>query len=260
MVQPIILYSKSHNVLTTPVKLVTTEEDHKESISLIQDLKDTLESVGGLGLAANQIGRNLSICVCKIGESIITMINPSYEPCPQPLGEDVTEISEEACLSLPDVVVKIPRYKDIYVSFVNPDADWEYQSMFMEFPNSVIAQHEIDHLNGIINIDYLTPLQINLLGNKLKRIARGNVPINYVGMIWKENKRSWNLIGSHLKLLEFYSYQNKIQEDATKVLEKLKGEITGSLDNSIITGDNNGTEESNSSQEIEFETEEDTTR
>jgi peptide deformylase len=254
MIQPIVLYSKAHNILNTPVKQVTTEEDREATTTLIQDLKDTLESVGGLGLAANQIGRNLSVCVCKINDNVFTMINPVITN-----ASDEMELSEEGCLSLPDVVVKIQRHNNIEVSFVNPDSNWEYETMKFDFPNSVIPQHEIDHLNGRIMIDYLTPLQITLLGNKLKRISRGNVSINYVGMVWRDNKKSWNLIGSYLKLAEFYSYQNKIMQDKLNQLN-INSEITGSTDNSVTIGDNNVTEESNSSEENQFEPEENTSR
>lgn len=215
MIQPIVLYSQSHNILNTKVSLVNLEEDKNPISSLISDLKETLSSVGGLGLAANQIGRNESVCLVNINGNIITMINPEIIS-----HSNETKISIEGCLSIPDLSVKVNRYETVTVKFINPDFSWKEDEMFFEFPNSVVVQHEIDHLNGKIMIDELSPMQRNLIQTKLKRVSRGNIDINYVGMIWRDSQKSWSLVGPMHKLAEFYSQFQKQEENSTEDVNK----------------------------------------
>jgi hypothetical protein len=117
----------------------------------------------------------------------------------------------------------------------------------VEFPHSVIVQHEVDHLNGILMIDYISPMQNQLIQTKLKKINRGNANINYVGMVWRNSSRSWSLVGPFHKLVEYYNYhstnnslsdngeingiinESEIivkQEEATQTQENPSGQIT----------------------------------
>lgn len=203
MIQPIVLYSSSHNILRTKTKTSNIQEDRESLTKLITDMKDTLESVGGLGLAANQIGRNESVCLVKLSETLLTMVNPQITAY-----SDEKSDSVEGCLSLPDLTAKVKRNNSVTVKFVNPDNDWMEDAITVDFPNSVVVQHEIDHLNGKLMIDDLSPLQRNLIQTKMKKIARGNANINYVGMIWRDSQKSWSLVGPYHKLVEFYSYHS----------------------------------------------------
>lgn len=203
MIQPIVLYSSSHNILRTKTKASNIQEDRESLTKLIEDMKDTLGSVGGLGLAANQIGRNESVCLVKLGETLLTMVNPQITAY-----SDEKSDSVEGCLSLPDLTAKVKRSNSVTVKFVNPDKDWTEETISVDFPNSVVIQHEIDHLNGKLMVDELTPLQKNLIQTKMKKIARGNANINYVGMIWRDSQKSWSLVGPYHKLVEFYSYHS----------------------------------------------------
>jgi peptide deformylase len=215
MIQPIVLYSSNHNILRTKTKQSNIQNDRENLEKLIQDMKDTLESVGGLGLAANQLGRDESVCLVKLDNNIITMINPQIVSSN---GEKKTSI--EGCLSLPDITSKVERDETISVKFINPDTEWSEQEMEIDFPNSVIVQHEIDHLNGKLMIDYLTPLQKNLINTKLKKVSRGNADINYVGMVWRDSQRSWSLVGTMVKLMEFYSQHQEKEENKEVATEK----------------------------------------
>lgn len=203
MIQPIVLYGSGHNILRTKTKKSEIEKDRESLTKLIQDMKDTLSSVGGLGLAANQIGRDESVCIINFEDKSVTMVNPVIT---ERAGEK--KISVEGCLSLPDLSARVERDEIISVKFVNPDADWVEQEMRVEFPYSVVVQHEVDHLDGKLMIDDLSPLQRNLVQTKLKRISRGNTNINYVGMIWRDSVKSWSLVGPYHKLLEFYNYRS----------------------------------------------------
>ena len=207
MIQPIVMYSPSHKILTTKTK--QSDVSKKEELQvLIQNMKDTLNSVGGLGLAANQLGRDESVCLVKFEDQIVTMINPTIT---NRSGEK--KISVEGCLSLPDINTKVERDEIISVQFVNPDNEWKEDEIRVEFPNSVIVQHEVDHLNGKLMIDRLSPMQKNLIQTKLKRVSRGNMDINYVGMIWRDSQKSWSLVGPFMKLMEFYNQSAEKHEE-----------------------------------------------
>lgn len=213
MIQPIVLYSSNHKILRTKTKQSNAEGDKDNLLKLIGDMKETLESVGGLGLAANQLGRDESICLVKLNDKVVTMVNPEIIDSG---GE--TKVSVEGCLSLPDISVRVDRHENITVKFINPDEDWQQQEIKVEFPNSVIVQHELDHLNGKLMIDYCTPFERTLISTKLKRVARGNTNINYVGMIWRDSVKSWSLVGPFMKLMEFYNQAQQKQENVEEVV------------------------------------------
>jgi peptide deformylase len=212
MIQPIVLYSSNHKILRTKTKQSNIEADRENLEKLIADMKDTLQSVGGLGLAANQLGRDESVCLVKLDDNVLTMVNPQITSRG---GEKKTSI--EGCLSLPDITAKVERDETISVKFINPDAEWSEQEIQVEFPNSVVIQHEVDHLNGKLMTDELSPMQRNLIQTKLKKVARGNTDVNYVGMIWRDSVRSWSLVGPYHKLMEFYSQFQKNEETSEEI-------------------------------------------
>ena len=212
MIQPIVLYSSNHKILRTKTKQSNIQTDRENLEKLIADMKDTLQSVGGLGLAANQLGRDESVCLVKLDDNVLTMINPQITSRG---GEKKTSI--EGCLSLPDITAKVERDETISVKFINPDAEWSEQEIQVEFPNSVVIQHEVDHLNGKLMTDELSPMQRNLIQTKLKKVARGNTDVNYVGMIWRDSVRSWSLVGPYHKIMEFYSQFQKNEETSEEI-------------------------------------------
>ena len=215
MIQPIVLYSSNHNVLRTKTKRSDIEKEKENLQKLIGDMKDTLQSIGGLGLAANQLGRDESVCLVQFGEQTITMVNPVITG-----REGETKISIEGCLSLPDVSAKVQRDEIISVKFINPDNEWREEELRVEFPNSVVVQHEIDHLNGKLMTDNLSPMEKNLIATKLKRVSRGNAEINYVGMIWRDSQKSWSLVGPYMKLMQFYSQFQREEENSIEEIDK----------------------------------------
>lgn len=215
MIQPIVLYSSNHKILRTKTKRSDVEKERETLSNLIQDMTDTLESIGGLGLAANQLGRDESVCLVKFGEQTITMVNPVTTG-----REGESKISIEGCLSLPDISAKVQRDEIVSVKFINPDNEWQEEELRVEFPNSVVVQHEVDHLNGKLMIDDLTPMEKNLISTKLKRVSRGNAEINYVGMIWRNSQKSWSLVGPYMKLMQFYSQFQKQEENSPEEVDK----------------------------------------
>jgi peptide deformylase len=212
MIQPIVLYSPNHKVLQNKTKKSDTVNNIENINQVIGDMKDTLETVGGLGLAANQIGRDESICIVKFGKEIITMVNPTIVS-----REGEKKISIEGCLSLPDISAKVERDEIISVKFINPDNQWQEEEIRVDFPNSVIVQHEIDHLNGKLMIDGFSPMEKNLISTKLKKVSRGNAEINYVGMIWRSSQKSWSLVGPYHRLMQFYA---QFEQEAKNIEEE----------------------------------------
>ncbi len=119
----------------------------KEVLKLIKDMEQTLIAVDGLGLAAPQINESLRLCLAKIGGRITPLINP-----------DVTwrsremMIAEEGCLSLPGDWANVPRAIAIIVKYQN--ARGQEQERKLSDLEARIVQHEVDHLEGILIVDY----------------------------------------------------------------------------------------------------------
>lgn len=124
----------------------------KKLLKLAKQMIETMHAQEGVGLAAPQIGENIRMFVMKFfqqdGEkySIWTVINPIIIETSSDM-----EIDTEGCLSLPDIQGKVARYRKIILSFLNERG--EKQKIKLEGLNARIAQHEIDHLDGVLFID-----------------------------------------------------------------------------------------------------------
>ena len=121
----------------------------RKILKLIREMGRAMKSEKGVGLAAPQVGESLRIIVVLLdGKNTVPMINPditdhSYE----------TECGEEGCLSLPGKWGQVQRYKTILVKYI--DEKGEKRILKLEGFNARVAQHEIDHLDGILFTDYL---------------------------------------------------------------------------------------------------------
>lgn len=126
-----------------PVKMVddTTRQ-------LIADMGEVMLANNGIGLAAPQVGVTERIIVVHTKEGVIPMINPEITK-----HSLTKETGEEGCLSIPDFFGPVKRYKKITVRFLDQDGEngqLEAVGLFAR-----VIQHEIDHLNGVLFIDYL---------------------------------------------------------------------------------------------------------
>ncbi|MFC1526030.1 peptide deformylase [Candidatus Latescibacterota bacterium] len=140
-----------------------------EAKGLIQDLLDTLEEADGVGLAAPQIGVKRRVLVVDVSSQEankppIALVNPVIT-----IGEGMA-IGEEGCLSIPDLYGDVPRYTSIEVEALDHEGE-PFRINAQGFYARVI-QHEIDHLDGKLFIDYLTPLKRQLMRGALKRLKR----------------------------------------------------------------------------------------
>ncbi len=136
--------------------------------ALLSDMFDTMDVVGGAGLAANQIGLDLRLAVIKAaredGEIRVVIINPEVVS-----GSDIVE-EDEGCLSFPGLFAKIKRFSKVKVRALNE------KGMPVEITaDGLLAkalQHEIDHLDGVVFIDHLPMLTRLKLKPVLMRLKR----------------------------------------------------------------------------------------
>lgn len=130
----------------------------KKIRSLIADLKDTLiiqKDPIGVGLAAPQIGKNVSVFAVKPKDEIKIIINPQVISVSKNEKELIDEHTKlmEGCLSLPNLYGPLKRPDSIKINYLGEDGE-KKTTLFDAFEAQII-QHEIDHLNGILFIDRL---------------------------------------------------------------------------------------------------------
>ncbi|PIQ88316.1 MAG: peptide deformylase [Candidatus Omnitrophica bacterium CG11_big_fil_rev_8_21_14_0_20_42_13] len=118
----------------------------EEERAFFSSMVEIMHKANGVGLAANQVGVNKQMLVIDIGTGIIKIANPKI------IKKAGRVSQEEGCLSLPDIVVKVCRAKDIVVAGIN-----EHNQSVKFDAHDLLArvfQHEVDHLNGKLIIDY----------------------------------------------------------------------------------------------------------
>jgi len=177
MIYPIIAYGDP--VLREKAEAIEQGTALKE---LVQSMLATMQLARGIGLAAPQIGKNIQLFVIDLSQNALVkgskehqkvMINPVLE-----VDEKVIpNKSEEGCLSIPNVFVEVPRREKVTVRYFDPQ--WQlHEETWTGFPARVI-QHEYDHLEGKLHIDYATSLRKRLLQSKLNAISKGKVEVSY---------------------------------------------------------------------------------
>ncbi len=150
---------------------------------LVRDMLTTMTLARGVGLAAPQIGKNIRLFVVDLSQDFETkcngetgkkvLINPVLK-----IDETVApSIYEEGCLSIPNILVEVPRKEKITIRYF--DIKWQpHEEEWTGFP-ARIMQHEYDHLEGKLHIDYASSLRKKLLRGKLKAISQGKVDVPY---------------------------------------------------------------------------------
>ncbi len=134
---------------------------------LIDDMLETMYAAPGIGLAATQVNVRKRILVLDISEeknTPLALINPEL------LRKEGEEESDEGCLSVPGVFEKVKRAEKIRVRAL--DGDGNSFEMDAEGLLAVCIQHEIDHLEGKLFVDYLSPLKRQLARKKVKKEQR----------------------------------------------------------------------------------------
>jgi peptide deformylase len=176
MIYPIVMYGDP--VLRQKAKDIEKGTDLKQ---LIEDMYETMHAASGIGLAAPQIGKAIRLFVVDgtqlEDEEHMTdfkkaFINPQIvEEIGQPWE------FEEGCLSIPNIREKISRKGELKIKYY--DENWELHEEEYDGMKARIIQHEYDHIEGKLFVDYLTPLKKRLLKGKLADISKGKVDTEY---------------------------------------------------------------------------------
>ena len=164
-------------ILTIPDKRLKHKSSEVESFDkslekIVKDLFDTLYSSGnGIGLAAPQVGIKKRIIVIDLkeeGKSLpITFINPKII-----FLSDETSVNEEGCLSIPGYYAEVKRPNVVEVEWTGLDGKKNKDKLTGLM--SICIQHEIDHLDGILFIDYLSNLKKKRAQEKVKKYKKNN--------------------------------------------------------------------------------------
>jgi len=136
---------------------------------LIEDMVETMHAAPGVGLAANQVGVPLQLAVIDLsmreeeGQShpLIVIINPEV------LSMEGSVIAEEGCLSIPDYAENVKRAARVRVRA--QDRSGKPFEIEAEGLLAKALQHEIDHLNGLLFVDKLSPLKKGLFKRRFKK-------------------------------------------------------------------------------------------
>jgi len=137
-------------VLRKPTKRVTEVTD--ELRQLIADMYETMYAAEGIGLAAPQVGRTERLAVVDVEGQKFTLINPEVV---ERTGD--IDKAEEGCLSIPDIYGDVERPFTVTIRAMNENGE-QYESTASELLGRCF-QHEIDHLDGKLFLDYLSPLK-----------------------------------------------------------------------------------------------------
>ena len=135
---------------------------------LINDMIETMYDAKGIGLAATQVDRHIQLIVMDLSEnndSPRVFINPKITP----LVEDKKPY-EEGCLSVPDVYDSVERPVKVKIEALDGDG-----KPFEEIAEGLLAvciQHEMDHLNGVLFVDYLSSLKQTRARDKVRKYLK----------------------------------------------------------------------------------------
>ena len=159
-------------ILTEPNKIlrqISNPVDHvgEEEQKLMDDMLETMYAAPGIGLAAIQIGIPKRIIVMDISRGKENK-NPLHFVNPEIVWKaDENIIYEEGCLSVPNQFAEINRPKECHVKYL----DYFSQSQLLKAQGllATCIQHEIDHLEGILFIDYLSKLKKTMIIKKLSK-------------------------------------------------------------------------------------------
>lgn len=160
-------------ILTVPdprLKLVSKPVDAVDDAlrALMDDMLETMYDAEGIGLAAIQIGVDKRVIVMDLSE---TRDEPRFfvNPVITPLTEDLKPY-QEGCLSVPDVYDEVERPAQCKVEYL--DYDGEPREEIAEGLFAVCIQHEMDHLEGVVFIDYLSRLKRERAVKKVQKLKK----------------------------------------------------------------------------------------
>jgi peptide deformylase len=156
--------------LRTIAKPVTEFDDHLQT--LIDDMFETMYNARGIGLAATQVDHHIQVIVMDLSEDKSqpkVFTNPAVT-----ITGDAHKVYEEGCLSVPGFHEKVDRPADVRIDAM--DREGKPFSIEADELLAVCIQHEMDHLNGKLFVDYLSALKRNRIKDKLVKAHRKQKP------------------------------------------------------------------------------------
>ena len=163
------------HIITVPDETLKKISDPVEKVGvnekkLIKDLFETMYQSKGIGLAAVQVGILKRILVIDVStkdekKKPLSFINPIIKKI-----SDETAIYEEGCLSIPDTFIEIERPRICEVEYI--DIDGKMKNLKCDGLLSTCLQHEINHLDGKLIIDYLSKLKRDIIIKKISKLKK----------------------------------------------------------------------------------------
>ena len=158
------------NIIIEPDPILRKESEHVENIDdnirkLLDNMLETMYAAPGIGLAAVQVGILKRVIVIDISKNEekktpLFLINPEIIS-----KSKKTSVYEEGCLSLPGYFAEIERPAECQIKFI--DYNGKERVLVANGLLATCIQHEVDHLNGILFIDYLSKLKKDMIIKKL---------------------------------------------------------------------------------------------
>lgn len=179
MILPIVAYGDS--ILKREGDEVP--EDYPQLNELLENMNETMYHASGIGLAAPQVGLSIRLFVVDTVQLEDeddedfkgikkAFINPTIL---EETGEEWKY--EEGCLSIPGVRGDVLRKPTIKIKYQDENFQWHEE--IHDGMNARVIQHEYDHIEGVLFTDKLAPLKRKLVQNKLKKIMKGDVDVDY---------------------------------------------------------------------------------
>ncbi len=138
-----------------------------EHTTLAEQMLETMYAAPGIGLAATQVDQHVRLLVVDVstnGSEPYCLINPEIT------AREGEIVHEEGCLSVPEIFAKVKRSQKIAVKA--QDKHGEPFEMEAEDLLAICIQHEMDHLKGVIFVDYLSPLKRKMIEKRLEKNRR----------------------------------------------------------------------------------------
>ncbi len=128
--------------------------------AFLDKLEKTMDIADGIGIASPQVGINKRVFIAVIGRQATVFINPEITKKSTSLTQ-----TEEGCLSVPGVFGLVERAKRITIKFM--DRHGRRAELDLKNMDAVVAQHELDHLDGILFIDKMTEITRGQMPNRI---------------------------------------------------------------------------------------------
>ncbi len=138
----------------------------------VADMFETMDAAKGVGLAANQVGVATRVAVIGADGQRFAMVNPRL------VATEGKATGEEGCLSIPDVFGDVTRPEKVTL-----EAEDEHGTTFRLEASGLVAraiQHELDHLDGVLFVDHLSPLRRAMLLKRYRKDQQGKGYIKHV--------------------------------------------------------------------------------